>query len=242
MKRPVIVAFLGIHGSGKTTQGRLLYGALRQRGIGAEYVHQLAPEGGAERLAVKLAAQPLLAGLHRVLNGDLGRGPGGGHNGGERALRRAAATATAARGVLQTWLRLVRNRASLLIFDRYAYDGFTRARWWYGVSPAFEAPSLRLVPVPDVLFYMETEPEQAWRRHKGQEWSLEQLVWQEQVYRDWLELLRAERPRLKLCIVPGGASIEEAHRQVAEAVFPVLGLKPGFSRGEPQGPSGGNAL
>jgi thymidylate kinase len=231
VKRPAIVAFLGIHGSGKTTQGRLLYGALRQQGIGVEYVHQLAPQGGAERWAVRLAAQPLVAGLQRVLNGDLGKGPEGRRNGGERALRRAAATATAARGVFQTWLRVAGNKASLLIFDRYAYDGFIRARWWYGVSPAFEALSLRLVPVPDILFYLEAAPELAWRRHKGQEWSLEQLVWQEQVYRDWLERLRSEKPGLRVCIVPGGSSIEDAHRQVAEAVFPLLGARSGFQSG-----------
>ena len=228
MRRPAIVVFLGIHGSGKTTQGRLLYRALRRQGIAAEYVHQLALDGGPERWAERLAVQPLLAGLSRVLDGDLGKRPRKGHRAGAQALRRGAATGTAARGVFQTWLRMVRSKASLLIFDRYAYDSLVRARWWYGVSPAFEALFLRIVPVPDALFYVEADPEQAWRRHKGQEWSLEQLVWQERVYRGWLKLLQAERPGLKLRIIPCGSSIEGAHRQVVEAVSSMLGLKAGF--------------
>ena len=224
MRRPAIVVFLGIHGSGKTTQAQLLYRALRRQGLAAEYVHQLAPRRGPERWGERLAVQPLLAGLGRALGGDLGKRPGEGRHIGDQALRQAAATGTAARGVLQTWLRVVRSKASLLIFDRYSYDSLIRARWLYGVSPAFETLFLRLVPVPDALFFVEADPGQAWRRHKGQEWSLEQLVWQKEVYQGWLKLLQAERPHLKLRIVPCHLSIEEAHRDVVEAVCSSLDL------------------
>ena len=230
MRRPAIVVFLGIHGSGKTTQGQLLYRALRKQGIAAEYVHQLAPQGWPERWTERLVVDPLLAGLSGVLGGGLGEKPRNGQHLEARALRRAMVTATAARGLLQTWLRLVRSKASLLIADRYAYDSLVRARWWYGVPSACESLFLRLVPAPDALFHVEADPGEAWRRHKGQEWSLEQLVWQQRVYQDWLKRLQAERPRLRLRIIPSGLSIEEAHRQVMEVVCSILesraGLRP----------------
>lgn len=223
MRRPGIVVFLGIHGSGKTTQGQLLYRALRRRGMVVKYVHQLAPRGWPEPW------MPLMAGLRGALGGDLGKRPTGGRALGGRALRRAAATGTAARGVLQTWLCLVSSKVSLLIFDRYAYDSLVRARWWYGVSSACESLYLRLVPAPDAIFHLEADPGEAWRRHKGQEWSLEQLAWQQQVYRAWLKRLRAENSRLRLRVIPSDLSIEEAHRQVLEVVSSLLesrGLRP----------------
>jgi len=226
--RAVVIVFLGIHGSGKTTQGQLLCQALRKQGLRAEYVHQLAGQGGPERWAERLAVQPLLAGLKRLLAGEPGLRPDEGHQLDSQILRRAAATGAAARGVWQTWLRLVRSEAAVLIFDRYAYDSLIRARWWYGVSPVCETLFLRLVPLPDALIYLEADPQQAWRRHKGQEWSLEQMVWQKQVYQDWLKLLQAERPDLNLHIIPCRSSIEAAHRRAAEAVYPILEFKVGF--------------
>ncbi|MBI1884970.1 MAG: hypothetical protein HYS09_01420 [Chloroflexi bacterium] len=219
-RRPLTVAFLGIHGSGKTTQARLLCGALRERGITARYVHHLAAGSRVGRWTERHVARPILAASSRLLGGRPGDRPRPAAPAG-RALRRALATLTAARGVVR--FQHVDAGAAVVAFDRHAYDSMARARWLYGVPALGERWLLRRTPMPGLIVFLDAEPQDACRRHKGQEWSASQLERQAAAYREFMRLLRTENRGVPVYTVPAHLPVEQVHAEVLAAVMRLLG-------------------
>lgn len=153
--RPVLIAIVGIDGSGKTTQARRLAARLRADGLPARYFENA---GG----------RPVLDGLARRLGKENGRSLVG--------ARGVVASEMVIRGVAMaramTWARVT---GGVAVMDRYAccqcaimgarHDaGTARVRRWF-----------RRFPPPDLTVFLAVPPALAQARVAARGYDLEEL-------------------------------------------------------------------
>jgi thymidylate kinase len=144
--RPLVIALVGIDGSGKTTQARRLADALTAAGVPATYWQNAGGRRWFSRLARRLGerdAQRLLGrrGLLVV----------------ESVLRWLAIARALGRS------RLTRRAA---VMDRYAVCQYASIRAHGGRRPGERLARLayRIFPPPDITFLLAVEPQEAFRR------------------------------------------------------------------------------
>jgi dTMP kinase len=165
---PVSIALVGIDGSGKTTQARLLAAALAGQGLPAAYRQNAGGRAWFGRLAARRGrrdAEDLLGRRVMLLI--------------ESLLRWLAIARTLLR-------RTVRREVAVM--DRFAFCQYASLRA-HGAAPAAERRArlaYRLFPRPDVTFFMAVDPvvaqERIVRRGTDHE-SLDYLVAADRAYR-----------------------------------------------------------
>jgi dTMP kinase len=221
LKRPRIIVFTGIDGSGKTTHAKLLTKYLNERGVTSRYVHLLEPnfkiaEWMSERIGRKVLSKE---------NELFSKKGSGVRQKFTRRLMKALGLLFLLRGMYQSWMKLIRNRDfSVMVFDRYAYDDFIRTLWKYGDS--FEGLALSLmifIPRPDLVFNLTLPPEEAWRREKESNTNLEQHK-QKKNYHDYF--VNKIRQKTKVIEIDTNTeSIEKAQEEIRSIALKELLVK-----------------
>jgi thymidylate kinase len=155
-----IVSFSGIDGAGKSTQIDLLLHHLQQAGIS----HKLYTFW--DDIACLKSVRERAS--HRVFKGD--RGVGSPSNPIRRRDKNVKSWyATALRFVLytldavkvRTFLKGLKGRALIVIFDRYLYDELANLPLQHEFARVYVRGILRLIPKPDVAILLDADPESA---------------------------------------------------------------------------------
>ncbi len=173
-----IIVFTGIDGAGKTTQARLLRDTLQEQGLSVQYEHLTGPNLAITRKIKNRVGEKFLdredkRQLETSDNGSGGFSPIG--------------LFFIYRGIWQSWYNVLSNRdCDVLILDRYLYDDLVRVHWKYDYNPRWLSKLTPLVQSPDLVIYLDCDPEVAWNReintrttkqqHKNKVVSIEQLA------------------------------------------------------------------
>ena len=194
----MFISFEGVDGSGKSTQARLLSGALKAEGREVLEIREPGGTAAAEQVRELLAdpAVPLdpVAELMLFL------------------AARADLVATVLRPALEagTWV----------VSDRYsdsteAYQGHARGLGSQRVRDLNDAATGGLTP--DLTILLEVEPSRALARAlDGGRFEAEGEGFQRAVGEAYLEIARRDSDRV--VVIDGSGSEEEVHRQVVDAV------------------------
>jgi thymidylate kinase len=230
--RPVrghVVSLSGLDGAGKSSQAAALRDALAQ--LGHEAVVLWTPLGAnpfiqqistAARAMLRLLAWiPPLGRLQRRLRAE----------GGSLVARPGTAARSRSNSVLAgAWASFVAlvnafeqrfgalrhtSRGRIVIFDRYTLDSVARLRYLHGGSRRFQAALIAAVsPTPLASFLLDVPAETA-RGRKQDEWDLEALRRQAELYREEVE-------RLGVVRLDGERPPEELAAEIARTVWERL--------------------
>jgi thymidylate kinase len=224
LRRPrkrIVIALSGLDGSGKSSQSAAAREALERLGHRAEVVWlPIAANAAVWRIsALARGVLPYVRWLPGVrgLDRKVAAGesflaaPGG--TGRPGLLTRLWVTYIALVNGF-THRRLARS-ADVVVFDRYVLDSIVRMRYLWASGFGFAAWLLRtLSPRPAVTFFLDV-PGQVALGRKQDQWDLEQLRRQRELY-------RAEAARLGVSILDGTRPKEELCAEIAETIWRQL--------------------
>lgn len=190
-RRPRIVAFSGIDGSGKSTQARALASSLGRLGYDVELAW--APLGSSKLLrAIFLPIRNALGhlrGLHAEARDDSGLVPNAGSVLREKSplAHGAWSTLIALTNGLFHARTIARASASgrVVIFDRYVLDSLVRLRFLYGRERSYRAQDaiVRLLsPAPLGSFFLDVDARESLTR-KDDRWTERDLDTLVELYR-----------------------------------------------------------
>lgn len=225
-RRTLVVSFSGLDGAGKSSHAHALRRSMEQLGVPTIVVWS--PLGGNVTLdLIAVPAKRLLAATRRGrLSGTDARGGSGSvMSDPDRTFERgrAASAVTTAWATLVLALNALSQRRALLrqagrarvvVFDRYALDSFVRLRFLYGRSGRSKLQrwlARSLAPKADAAFLLEIRAETAWAR-KSDDWTLEQLRRQADLYREERDSFPVER-------VDAEAGAEQVAAKIASTVW-----------------------
>jgi thymidylate kinase len=216
-RRPLVVALSGLDGAGKSSHAAALRDALERLDVPAAVVWTPLGQNTtleligrpAKKLLSRLRFGPLRGLAERSASGSVFSNPqvGQSASGRRSAVTAGWATFVAILNVLAQRRALARHalRSRVVIYDRHALDSLVRMRFLYG-----DAGNSRLqrrlirwaAPRPQLAFFLEVSPETADARK--QDWTLEQLRVQAELYNDLVDSfaarrLDAERSREDVC-------------------------------------------
>ena len=217
-RHPVVVAFSGLDGAGKSSQAGALRDALLELDVDTAVVWS--PLGG--NLTLELIARPLkrllrslrfgpFAGLaERSGSGHVMSNPEGqSHGPGPRFVTQTWATLVMVLNLLSQRRAVMRHTLGgrrVVVFDRHVLDSVVRLRFLYGAAGSSRI-QLSLVnaiaPKARFAYMLEIRPEIAFSR-KPDDWTLDQLRRQGELYKEHSERLSVPRldgelPREELC-------------------------------------------
>ena len=212
--RPPLICFVGMDGTGKTTQTRRLASVMRENGIDSLRVYN--------RFTPRLLL-PHLALRRMVLLGRKGRAPNyRDYLSGKRDILRPSATARLYRKlllldyVLQTLWRVGRplKRGQSVVCDRYIYDLavdlVVGTRYPVSLVMPLVETFLRYAPKPDLIFLMDAPEELAFAR-KHDTPSLEYLREARAAY---LDLGR----RCRMNVLDSSRPVQELEQQIGSVI------------------------
>ncbi|MDQ8044819.1 MAG: hypothetical protein AAGC46_09250 [Solirubrobacteraceae bacterium] len=198
-RRPPVIAILGVDGSGKTTQARLLAERLRRDGIGASYFENAGGRPVTDWIA------------HR-----LGRADG-------RALFSPTGIV-----VIESTLRwlavgralgLSRVTGRVAVMDRYGYcqQALMRARGDHGAGLV----RLAFLPfgAPDLVVFLAVDVAQAQERVELRGYDREELAYLEAFAAAYASLPESEA----FVALDASGSIDEVHERIHGIIAPLLG-------------------
>ncbi len=162
----MIVVFTGVDGSGKTTQAKRLRDALCERGIDARYEHLTGPNLSITRRIKNQVGEAFLDREDQAQLSD------------DRSVSEMSDPGSNKfkpiglfflyRGTWQSWVNIVTKRdADVIILDRYLYDDLVRVHWKYRYDADWLAKLNYLVPNPDLVFWLDAQPDIAWKRESN---------------------------------------------------------------------------
>jgi len=213
VRRPTVVAFSGLDGSGKSTQARALQNTLERLDF---------------EVAVfwtRLTYDPVLDVVANPVKAALRRRDSSGAQTEQRPHQRSevltqAWTTVVALANVSTQRRAARGlsgRGRVVIFDRSALDSVVQLRHKYGEQRrfAFQSGLIRkLSPRATAAFLLDVEPETALAR-KPDDFDLDELTAQARLY-------RTEAPRLGVVRLDGELPPEELSEEIARQVWRAL--------------------
>jgi thymidylate kinase len=191
-RKQIRIALCGVDGSGKTTQAKLLKGALDQR-------------LGSRRVAYSHGNRPLFKTDTKSTGSDVGIG----------TSRRNwfLSILILKKDLLKLWLYIFQNRgATVVIFDRYVEDALAKAKFHGQSSNLFETIVNWLGPKSELAIWLDVPPETSFAR--DQEHPIEYHRNKQQAY---AEVFRGSRMS-RCAVVSGNGSPDEIHAQVWRAV------------------------
>lgn len=145
IKRPIIITFSGVDGSGKTTQAAFLYQEFKSAGKRVKIIH---------------------TGTTPIVNQNPGE---------EQLNWNPAGYGIFIKDILQIFFSLVNNtHFDVLIFDRYIYDTLVKIAYKQQkktINKQLLSLAFKLLPKSNLSFLLETSPEVSYKRdanHSGQ--------------------------------------------------------------------------
>jgi len=186
---PKIIVITGVDGSGKSTQARLLANYLKQKGFSVSLVQQFASETDFGKIILEKLGSKLIKLERDVANKSLFNSDIPKHKPPiKMPLRFLAEIRIILTGLYHTWIKIWKNRKkSILVFDRYFYDDILKIKWMYGLRDQIERKFIKVVPKPTILFYLDIPAENAWKREKDGNTTLEQHITKKQIYDKWFD-------------------------------------------------------
>jgi len=199
MKRNILICFIGIDGSGKSTLSRYLFEELKKRNYNVSYTWWLECENS------------LLRGLLRRVGG---LEHSNSKNGVSNRLR-AGKKSLVARlfgvlyprivlldylrfSIIKAWFPKIVGKNKVIIFDRFMYDVVLAISKEFDYSNSKRArllgASSKLLPNPDLVFIVDTSPEVAYLRKKEEIGSIENAKASLAKYQELFSLLNTLTP------------------------------------------------
>ena len=196
-----LIVFEGLDKSGKETQAKLLLKHLSKRNIDAVYLEEPSPNNP----------------VGRLIKDFLGRGI-------DISSGKSIAllyTADRYEQLMREILPAIESGKTVLL-DRYYYSTIAYEKVIYGVDEAWIRELNRYAMKPDLVIFMDIEPEESMARASRMKESdrLEKLEFQKSVHAAYHEMLEKE----SFLVVDGRGTVDEVQRSVVEAVEKALGL------------------
>lgn len=222
-----IVTFIGLDGSGKTTQATRFVERRRVEGIDVVYEHQFRFNSN-RVMRVKASLRPFLRRAQgtvceygTVLHATHVRKTS--ERGGlwklfrKALLRPLSIAALLLLGWYRTWNKIRRNRQrALLALDRYFYDELIRVEFQMGIQLPFRFLWLRLLPRPDLIIYFDIPAQVAWERSDPKDSTVDAMAQKARLYKSWLPIIAQETALHEIPIF--GLTADEVQQRV-EVVF-----------------------
>jgi thymidylate kinase len=193
---PKIIVITGIDGSGKTTISSLLEKELQKRTINVRIVQQFAPILIPRKILERFGSTFISMERQVADNKNFSRSQ---NTLKTRLLRTLAILRILSFGYFHTLANITLNiRADSIISDRYFFDNVLKVNWLYNKS-YYDSWFLALVPMPDLIVYLDVPPEVGWKRETDGNTTLSQHVSKKQVYDEFYQAFRKNnRPILKI--------------------------------------------
>lgn len=181
----MLICFIGVDGSGKSTLSRCLYEELKKRGYSVSYTWWLEGENSFLRRLLRKLGESMHPNLKSKTDSI--------KQGGKTALTKiyqilwpkVVLLDYLRFGLVKAWLPKVAHRNKVLIFDRYIYDVILGLAREFNLKDARKMRMLKifskLLPKPDLIFIVDVPPEISYSRKKDEIGSLENArqVWKE---------------------------------------------------------------
>ncbi|MGC4806018.1 dTMP kinase [Micromonospora sp. DT233] len=198
MRPPLLIALVGVDGSGKTTQARALARRLTARGVPATYFENAGGRPLWNKLALALGRPDGTALFGRTLYPVV-----------EATVRAAAMTRT----VLWAWAT---GRAAVL--DRWTYCQYVIMRARGDRSGRATRAAYRIFPAPTLVCFLAVAPEVAQRRVLARGIDTEELA-----HLRALDAAYRALPEFPgFVVLPGDGDPDEVSAALDEAVAPLL--------------------
>lgn len=180
MKKSILICFLGMDGSGKTTLSRYLHEELKKRNYNVSYIWWLEGENSLFR--------KFLRKFKRFSNSAHSSKVGQTGYSGKRDIQIVTKLFRAVYpklvlidylkfGIIKVWLPIVVNKSKLIILDRYIYDVIMAIskefRYPYSKMVKILKIYSKLLPNPDLIFIVDVPPEVAYSRKKEELHTIE---------------------------------------------------------------------
>lgn len=222
----IIIAFIGLDGSGKTTQATRFVGRRIAGGIKATYDHQFRFNSN-RVMGIKARLRPLLLRAQAAIceKGTVMLAPNAQSASPRSKFQRVfhkvflmpfVVFVVLFLGWYRTRKKLLRSRGlNMLILDRYFYDELVRVEWKLGIQLPFRSFWVRLISKPHLVIYFDIPGDISWQRMDPQDSSLEAMRRKELVYKEWLPYIGKHTQLYRISIL--GLNIDEIQKQVENA-------------------------
>lgn len=193
---PRIFVITGIDGSGKTTISSLLGKELQKRNENVRIVQQFAPILIPRKILTRFGST--LISLERQVS-DNKKFSVSQNTIKTRLLRILAILRIISFGYFHTLTNITLNmRADIIISDRYFFDNVLKVNWLYNKS-YYDNRFFTLIPMPDLIVYLDVPPEVGWKREIDGNTTLSQHVSKKFVYDEFYQAYKKKnRPILKI--------------------------------------------
>jgi thymidylate kinase len=213
----VTVAFMGLDGSGKSTQAELLVRRVSARGERCMLIHHSSTKvPGIAELKRRCHGRAIRVlkrqQVHVVSHDHEEARPSGG-----TALSWIISAYILSGSFLKAvWYRW-RSGGVNVIFDRCFLDDVVKAHWRFGCRLPAADVMLRLVPRPDLLIVLDGSPAVTYERKKSRNCTYDEYLRKKVVFDEWLERSVANAWRVRTIDI-NGKQIADVH----EAIVAVL--------------------
>jgi len=210
----IFVSFEGIEGTGKSTQAKLIYEWLRDKGLDAI----LTEEPGGTHIGLKIR-ELLLAVEHKDMTPIT------------ELLLYNASRAQHVKEVIRPAI----EKGLIVITDRFtdstlAYQGYGRGIDFDHIGSIDRVATNNLRP--DITILLDLDVEAGLKRNRGinktDRLELEDVVFHRRVRSGYLDLVAKEPQRIKL--IDASVNIEEIHKKIIGVITDFINSKHGFKR------------